>query len=125
MSATAAVRNGVLNLAEARKLTPAVNPVEAMRKQLALSVYDNVNEKDIKAMMDKLKEMAIGGNLKAMQMYLKLTIGEGNDKLPEPPMETPGVKQLAEAIENLVDEIRIAQAKQETTRKVLKDDDDD
>jgi hypothetical protein len=69
--------------------------------------------------------MAIGGNLKAMQMYLKLTIGEGNDKLPEPPMETPGVKQLAEAIENLVDEIRIAQAKQETKRKVLKDDDDD
>jgi hypothetical protein len=44
---------------------------------------------------------------------------------PAPPMETPGVKQLAEAIENLVDEIRIAQAKQETKRKVLKDDDDD
>lgn len=119
-------RNG-FSLKTLQKQTPRVNPVEAMRKQLALSVYDNVTEKDIGAMMSKLKEMALAGNLKAMQMYLKLTIGEGNEKLPETPSETPGVAALARAIENLVDEVRIAKATGAKGKRPLAmtDEDDD
>lgn len=121
-------KNG-FNLKAMQALTPKVNPVEAMRKQLALSVYDNVHEKDIAAMMTKLKEMALDGNLGAMKMFLKLTIGEGNDKVPEAPAESPGAAALARAVEDLVDEIRIARAEPPAGRRPAlkgpRDDDDE
>jgi hypothetical protein len=91
-------------------LTPPVNPVEAMRKQLALAVFDKVSEKDIGEMMAKLKELALAGDLKAMKMFLQLTVG---DSKPEKPEASPkGMQSLADAVQNLVDEIRITKAEQ-------------
>jgi hypothetical protein len=118
---------GTLILDLARQATPIVNPIQAMRKQLALAVYDNVKEQDISEMMSKLKEMALGGDLNAMKMWMKLTIGDGNEKAPK---EETGVQALAEAVSELVDEIRIAKAepprsKTKKTGRLLEAEDDE
>jgi hypothetical protein len=112
---------GTLILDQARRLTPVVNPVEAMRKQLALAVYDHATEKDIGDMMGKLKEMALGGNLQAMKMWLKLTVGEGGEKGASAP-EPSAIGRLADSIEEFIDEMRVSFAKGGKRPKAIGDD---
>lgn len=101
--------NQSLKLDDARALTPAVNPVEAMRRQLALALFDSVKPQDVLDMALKLKEMAQGGDLKAMKMYFDLVIGKDNK--PAPPLpDQNGLKLIGEALQDLVDEIRISKA---------------
>ena len=101
-----------LNLSEARELTPPVNPVEAMRKQLALALFDAVKPQDVIDLALKLKEQAMAGDLKAAKLYLDLMLGK--DSKPVPPQsaaDSGGLKMMAEALRDLVDEIRIGKAK--------------
>lgn len=102
--------NGKLRLSEAREQTPAVNPVEAMRRQLAVSVFGAVKESDVEQMVGKLKEMALAGDHKAMKMYFELIGVMGKQPPPPPPVDANNVKLLAEAIQNVADEIRISKA---------------
>ncbi len=102
-----------LRLGEARELTPPVNAVEAMRRQLSVALFGGVKEQDVVDMANKLKEMAQGGDLKAMKMYFDLVLGK--DAKPTPPPPPPAVG-IAEALRDLVDEIRIA--KHHSRRKV-------
>lgn len=112
-------------LSEARELTPAVNPVEAMRRQLALALFGSVKEQDVLEMATKLKEMAQGGNLKAMKMYFDLVIGK-DQKVVRPSGDSAGLKLMAEAMQDLVDEIRInrAMSAETSARLPLKDGED-
>lgn len=102
-------RNGnkSLSLAEARERTPAVNPVEAMRKQLAVSLFGGVGEKDMVALATKLKEMALGGDLKAAKMLIELVLPK---EKPQAAANDAAANQVAEALRDLVDEIRITKA---------------
>lgn len=99
--------NGKLTLELARELTPPVPPLEAMRRQLQLALFDGIKEQDVLDMATKLKEMAMAGDLKAMKMFLDLAVGKDQKPAPPPPSPTAGV---AEAIRDLVDEIRISRA---------------
>lgn len=99
-----------LSLKEARELTPAVNPVEAMRRQLSMALFDAVKEQDVINMANKLKEMAQAGDLKAMRMYFELVLGKEQKPLP-PPTDTNAVAQIAESLQDLVDEIRVTRAR--------------
>ncbi len=119
-------QNGRFSLKEMQGKTPAVNPIEAMRRQMALGVTGAVREKDIAEMVEKLKAMAMGGNLKAMEMFFKLTLGDGKSAGEE--QQPKGMMALADAVEDLVDEIRIAKAAPPKSRAALNgkvDDDDD
>ena len=99
------------NLTEMQELTPAPNPVEAMRKQLALAAFGGVSEADMIAMVGKLKEKAMAGDLRAMDMFFKLTLP---DKPAEKPVNIePGLKAVADAITELVDEVRVTKFRQE------------
>ena len=119
-------QNGRFSLKEMAKVTPAVNPVEAMRKAMALGLSGEVKEKDAADLIAKLKEMAMAGNLKAMAMWFKLTMGD------KPMQDDHARLAVADAIADLVDEIRIAKdappAKPAKLRHVSngpKDDDED
>ncbi len=114
-----------LTLDQARTLTPAVNPVEAMRRNLQMAVFGSVSEADMLAMANKLKEQAMGGDLKAMKLYFELMLGK--DQKPAPPPPTTGI---AEALRDLVDEIRVTRARNDDPRMqrelaALKDGEDD
>lgn len=102
-------KNGIdrVTLDDARELTPPVDPVEAMRRQLALTLFDAVKPDDVLTLANKLRDMAMAGDLKAMQMYLKLVLPK--DQAP-PREDSAGLRLMAEALQNLVDEIRISKA---------------
>jgi hypothetical protein len=102
--------SGKLRLKEARELTPPVNPVEAMRRQLALAVFNGVKEADVTQMVEKLKEQAMGGDLKAQKMFFELIGAMGKQQAAPPPQDGAGLKMMAEALQDLVDEIRVAKA---------------
>lgn len=99
----------MISLNEARELTPPVSPIEAMRRQLATAVFGSVSEKDVLAMTEKLKEMGMSGDLKAMKMFFDLVVGK--DVKPTPPPSDAGANQVAEALRDLVDEIRVTRAR--------------
>jgi len=99
--------NGNLTLGRARELTPAVCPVEAMRRQLALAVFNSVKPQDVLDLANKLKEMAGGGDLKAMKLYFELVLGKEQKATSAPPAESAGLKMIGEAMRDLVDEIRV------------------
>lgn len=124
------VNNYPLKLDEARAATPPVNPVEAMRKQLALALFDAVKPQDVIDLALKLKEQAMAGDLKAAKLYLDLMLGKDQPTPPPPAAaESQGLKQLAQAMHDLVDEIRIAKAPPPAdallTHNGVRDDDDD
>jgi hypothetical protein len=98
--------NRSLSLREARELTPAVNPVEAMRKQLALALFDGVKEKDVLDVATKLKEMALAGDHKAMQMFFKLMLPDAKAS-PAPVDPSGGLQAMARAIQNLADQVGV------------------
>lgn len=102
-------KNGIgFSLKNMAESTPPVDPAEALRRQLSLAVFNSVKEADVLAVAAKLKEMALAGDLKAMQMFLKLTVGDAPKAPPAP--ASNGSAALAAAIEDLVDEIRITKA---------------
>jgi hypothetical protein len=109
--------NHSLKLDDARAMTPPVNPVEAMRRQLAVSVFGAVKESDIEQMVTKLKDMAISGDHKAMKMYFEL-IGVMGKQAQAPPPPQSSNTQIAEALRDLVDEIRVTRAKSNDPRMV-------
>lgn len=100
-------KNDSLKLNEAQAMTPAVSPVEAMRKQLALALFDAVKPRDVIDLAMKLKEQAMAGDLKAAKLYLDLMLGKDQ----KPTAEVPGMTLMAEALRDLVDEIRVTKAR--------------
>lgn len=103
----------LFTLTEARETTPPVDPVEAMRRQLALAVYDKVKESDIGELVEVLKAQAMKGDLKAMKMFFDLTIGkQQGTPAPKPSEDGQGLKAMADALQNLVDEICISKAQE-------------
>ena len=96
-----------LSLADARERTPAVNPVEAMRRQILVAVAQSVQPEDVVGVLNTLRERALGGDLKAMKMYLEFTMPK---QASPAPAEAAGLKLMAEALTDLVDEIRINKA---------------
>ena len=110
-----------LKLSEAREATPPVNPVEAMRRQLSTALFGAVKEQDVLDMAGKLKEMAQAGNLGAMKMYFDLVLGSQKSAPPAPAAgDGTGLKMMAEALQDLVDEIRVGKARTERTAKERK-----
>jgi hypothetical protein len=114
--------NRSLTLKEARELTPPVDPVQALRCQLQMALFNGVKEDDVVKMAEKLRDMAMGGDLKAMKMYFELVVGKDR-KEAAPPADSAGLRMMAEAMRDLVDEIRIAKAK--GGRRALTHDDDE
>jgi hypothetical protein len=104
-------KRGTLKLDEARAITPPVSPVEAMRRQLQLALFDGVKEQDVLTLANKLKEMALAGDLKAMKMFFELVVGK-EPKAAPPPSDGQGLKMMAEALQDLVDEIRVTKARE-------------
>lgn len=118
--------NGSFNLKDMAKRTPAVPPVEALRRSMVNALAGAVTEKDMADIVAKLKEQSLAGDKKAMEIFFKLMLGDG--KIPEPPAEPKGLNKLAEAIEDLVDEVRIAKAGAPKNRRSVltgPDDEDD
>lgn len=101
---------GTLSLERARELTPPVNAVEAMRRQLAVALFGGVKEQDVLDVAMKLKEMALSGDHKAMQMFFKLMLPDGKQP-PAPPQDGAGLRMMAEALGELMGEIRAAKAR--------------
>lgn len=120
-------QNGRLNLKAMQEKTPVVNPLEALRRSMANALCGSVSENDMTKVVAKLKEQALAGDKKAMEIFFKLMLGDG--KTPEPPKEPQGIQALADAIQDMVDEIRIAKAAPPKSRaaaiNAAKDDDDD
>lgn len=111
---TMADKNG-FNLQEMKSKTPPVDPAEAIRKAAALGLSGAMKEDDVAAVYRKLKEMALAGDRKAMDMFFKLTLGSGNGAAPAAPPSADGGKgmqAMANALRDLVDEIRITKAEQ-------------
>jgi hypothetical protein len=109
MSAT----NGKVNLQAMKQMAPPVNPAEAIRKAAALGLSGAMREADVGAVYEKLKQMALAGDKKAMEMFFKLTLGNGKeaDARSNPgATDAGGMKALAQSIQDLVDEIRITKA---------------
>jgi len=109
-------KNQPLKLDDARAMTPPVNPVEAMRRQLAVAVFGAVKEKDLTDMVEKLKSQAQAGDLKAMKMYFELVGVMGKQQAPPAAGDSAAARQIAEALQDLVDEIRVTRAKSEPKR---------
>jgi hypothetical protein len=121
-------QNGRFNLKTMQAATPAVNPVEAMRKQLVLGLFNSVSEDDVAAVAKRLKELALAGDKGAMKMFFELVLPSAKSQADEASAHA-GLKLLAESIADLTDEARIARAEPpKYRRKVLtgpKDDDDE
>lgn len=108
-------QNGKFNLKAMKETTPPVNPAEAIRKAAALGLSGAMKEQDVADVYAKLKEMALAGDKKAMEMFFKLTLGsgKGEDGRANPVAgEGQGMKMMAQALQDLVDEIRITKAEQ-------------
>lgn len=108
-----------LDLDTARVQTPAPDPVEAMRRQCAVAAYGAVKDADVEAMVTRLKELAMGGDLKAMRMYLEMigTIGK-HQVASQPPAESAGLSMVAGALRDLVDEVRLNRAVEERRKEL-------
>ena len=104
-----------LKLSEARELTPVVSPVEAMRRQLTMAVYGGVSEADVVALTQKLKDQALKGDTKAMKMMFEL-IGAMGPNAAKPAQDESGLAAVADAITDLVDEIRITRMREGENR---------
>lgn len=100
--------NGKLRLKDALERTPPIdNPVEALRRQLAMAVFNGVKEQDVIDLAGKLKDMAMAGDHKAIKMYFELVLGKNQTAAPAP-AEPKELSALASAMRDLVDEIRVA-----------------
>lgn len=120
--------NGRFSLKELQDKAPAVSALEALRKSMANALSGSVSESDMIGIVGKLKEQALAGDKKAMELFFKLMLGDG--KTQEPAKEPQGVQALANSIADLVDEIRISKedAPKGRRRPVLtgpKEDDDE
>lgn len=100
-----------LKLDEARRATPPVNPIEAMKQQIAVAVFGAVKEAEVAELVEKLRSMAMAGDLKAAKLYFDLLLPKEQKPAPPPPAEIPGLQQVAEAMRDLVDEIRVTKAR--------------
>lgn len=67
-------RRHTLNLREAEQRVPAVSAVEAMRRQLSLAIFGAIGESEVGAIVTKLKEKALGGDLRAMRLLFSLIL---------------------------------------------------
>lgn len=69
---TAERKKPSITLVEAKRLTPAVDPVEAMRRQLHLALFGGLTEGDMVACAKALKGAALDGDMRAMRLLLDL-----------------------------------------------------
>lgn len=117
---------GTLNLKDAAALAPPVNPVEAMRRQLALALFGGVREQDVLDVAQKLKEMALAGDHKAMQMFFKLMLPDGKALASPPAQDSAGLRMMADALRDLVDEIRVSKAtEKKQPKRITAEDEED
>lgn len=63
------------DLKDMERRTPKVGGVEAMRNSLQLALFGAVSERDVVGMAEKLKEMALAGDFKAMKLFFSLVQG--------------------------------------------------
>lgn len=84
-------KNAVFNLADARRRTPPPDPVAGMRNSLQLALFGAVTETDVCGMAQKLKQMAMEGNLQAMKLFFSLVTGGGG-------MSAPAAQQQPQAV---------------------------
>lgn len=64
--------NRSLKLDDARRMTPPVSPAEALRQSLHATLLAQFSGDDVREMAGKLKEAALKGDKKAMQMVIQL-----------------------------------------------------
>jgi hypothetical protein len=123
MSEEAAGGNGrrIPHLAQMRAQTPPVNPVEAMRKSLALALFGGVSEADVQALAVKLKDMAMQGDLKATKLLLDLILPKEQKPAAQAADSAVG-GQIADVLRDLVDEIRIGRATQAPRQALSQED---
>ena len=70
------MKNQSLKLSDARRRTPPVDPVAAMRESLQVALFGAVKESDVLGMVEKLKAIALDGDLRAMKMFFGLVVGQ-------------------------------------------------
>lgn len=99
-----------VNLREARERAPAVNPLEAMRRQLALGLFGAVKENDLAELAAKLKAMALDGDLKAMKLYFDLVMPKGEPEVAAS-SDSDGLRMMAASLRDLTNEVRRAKKK--------------
>jgi hypothetical protein len=62
----------VMKLDEVRKITPAVDPIAACKKNLTMAVFDAITESDVVEIVRNLAGKAKQGDLGAVRMLLGL-----------------------------------------------------
>jgi len=100
--------NNGFHVKEMALRTPPVSAMEALRRSMANAVAGAVTERDMDEIVKRLKEDAKNGDKKAMALFFKLVLGDGKE--PKEEKEPKGMSAVAEAIRDLVDEVRIAKA---------------
>jgi hypothetical protein len=86
-----------LRLAEARKETPAVDPVDAVKRSLVMAVYGQIGEEDVEEIVQTIVEKAKAGDRTAAKMMLDLITKSQGGKtqvIEKPVMVEAGAKQL-------------------------------
>lgn len=85
-----------LRLAKAREDTPAVDPIEAVKRSLVTAVYGRIGEDDAEALVETIKKAAAEGDKRSQKLLLDLiTKTSGKVQVIERPvMVEAGAKQL-------------------------------
>lgn len=106
------MRDNPIRVSEARALTPPVDPVEAMRRQAAVAAFGAVTEADVEQLVQKLKELALSGDHRAIKMYFELIgVMGGKPATQAQAAESGAIRLMAQALQDLVDEIRVTRAR--------------
>ena len=98
-----AERNGhaqprtTLRLAKAREDTPAVDPVDAVKRSLVMAVYGKIGEEDVEEIVEGMVAAAKSGDKRSAKMLLDLVTkaqGGKTQVIEKPVMVEAGAKQL-------------------------------
>lgn len=65
-------KNTTLRLTQARQDTPPVDPVEAVKRSLVMTLYGQVGDEDVVGLVESIKKAAAGGDKASQRMLLDL-----------------------------------------------------
>jgi hypothetical protein len=94
-------KNTTIRLSEARDVTPPVDPVQAVKQSLVMTLYGQIGEDDVAQLVDSIKTKALKGDRHAERLLLDIITKAaghwpgGRDRVVEKTVVMePGAKQL-------------------------------
>jgi len=94
-------KNTVIRLSEARDITPPVNPVEAVKQSLVMSLYGRIGDEDVEQLVESIKKQALEGDHRCRKLILDLvtktmgsSAGKGERVVEKTVIVEPGARQL-------------------------------